>query len=92
MNISVIALNEAPPIPMSDGLVHMSLNLKTTSKTINGSIKNKKHPAVEKLETLKEQLNSGEKLALLTVTREKTAMMELVPFIIKKMCNQYVEG
>lgn len=93
LNIPLLIINDGTGETKEDmdGMISVSIELNTSAETINNLIKDKKSRCAIKLEERKEELKKFEKQVILRVYKEKTDSLVLLPFIMKRVYNQFVE-
>jgi len=72
-------------------MISVSIELNTSVDAVNNLVKDKKSRCAIKLEERKEELKKFEKQVILRVYKEKTDSVVLLPFIMKRLYNQFVE-
>jgi hypothetical protein len=91
LNIPLLIINDGETKEDMDGMISVSIELNTSGEAINNLIKDKKSRCAIKLEERKEELKKFEKQVILRVYKEKNDSIVLLPFIMKKVYNQFVE-
>ena len=96
MTVPVIVLNDTGArediaLNSLDGIIHMSFQLNSDKKSIERLLKNKDGPTAKKFDKIKEDLREGEYPFILRVVKEKTGIKILLPFINRRVYNQFLE-
>jgi len=93
LNMPVLIINDGIGESREDmdGMISVSIELNTSAEAVNNIIKDKKSRCAIKLEERKEELKKFEKQVILRVYKEKTDSVVLLPFIMKRVYNQFVE-
>ncbi len=94
MTVPVIILNDTSAVSAGnymDGIIHMSFQLNTDEKTIKSFLEDRDLSRTIAPEKVKALSNRDEKPALLRIKREKTGREVILPFLIRKKYNQFLE-
>ncbi|HPZ07009.1 MAG TPA: DnaB-like helicase C-terminal domain-containing protein [Candidatus Eremiobacteraeota bacterium] len=94
MNIPVIITHEryAEKIENSmDGMIPVSIELNTDQGKVTSLIKDKKNRCAIKLEEVKEELKKSEKPVILSIYKEKTDATVMLPYLMRRVYNQFIE-
>lgn len=75
----------------NDGITYISMKMNTEKQKIATLMKDKTNPEMVKLKNIKEELKESEHPLLLQVYNGKTGFSTVVPFLMKKNCNQVIE-